>query len=118
MFDLSGGGKANEPGVCALLSRYLYGLRDAGMHFELTPDNGGARLCRRVVGQRVYRNATTNVRAYINGDNFVLRRHRGFLYEFFEQHKHHMWVKSECVLGPDKSEGDTNEVVFLTRVFR
>ena len=109
-----------EEGVCAKLLKSLYGLRDAGLSFELFTRGVMEQLgfaCG-VWSQCVYHNAERNMQAYIYGDNFVIKGSWKNLYQFFEDLKVHMWAKNEGVLGPDVSQGDVREVVCLNRVFR
>ena len=112
--------QSKKEGVCCLLLRSIYGLRDAGMNFEM--------LTRQVMDKLdfncglwthcVFVHREKDMQAYVYGDNFVIKGVRRELYDFFEHLKFHMWAKSEGVLGPDRGQGDVREVVCLSRVFR
>ena len=113
--------RSKEEGVCGLLlATQIYGLRDAGMNFEM--------LTRQVMDKLdfscglwtpcVFVHRETNMHSYVYGDNFVIKGVRRELYDFFEHLKVHMWAKSEGVSGPDPGQGDVREVVCLNRVFR
>ena len=104
--------RSTEEGVCGLLLRSIYGLRDAGMNFE--------QLTRHVMDKLgftcglwspcVYVHREQNMQVFVRCDNIVIKGARRDLYDFFEQPKGHMWAKSEGVL-------DKREVVCLDRVF-
>ena len=112
--------RSTEEGVCGLLLRSIYGLRDAGRNFEL--------LTRQVLDKLgftcglwspcVYVHREQNMQTYVYGDNFGIKGACRDLYDFFEQLKGHMWAKNEGVLGPDPGQGDKQEVICLKRVFR
>ena len=95
--------KSDDPEVCGLLVKSMYGCRDAGQNFEL--------FTREVMVDRLgfqcgvwspclYTHAQREVVAYIYGDNFVCKGTREANLEFFNDLKQHMWAKSEGMLGP------------------
>ncbi|CAK0798994.1 unnamed protein product, partial [Prorocentrum cordatum] len=112
--------KAAEPGVCGLLERSLYGLRDAGQSFELL-----VRETMEALGFKtglwcgvVFFHEQRQIQAYVYGDNFGARGSRAEVRRFHESLSAHMWAKVEGILGPDPSRGDSLEVVCLNRVFQ
>ena len=61
--------RSKDEGVCGLLLRSIYGLRDAGMNFDM--------LTRQVMGGLwtpcVFVHREKNMQAYVYGDNFVIK---------------------------------------------
>ena len=87
--------RSKEEGVCGLLLRSIYGLRDFDMRQVMDKLDFNCGLWTLCVF--VYREQ--NMQAYVYGDNFVIKGVRRELYDFFEHLKVHMWAKSEGVSG-------------------
>ena len=66
--------RSTEEGVCGLLLRSIYGLRDAGMNFEQLTHQVMEKIgftCG-LWSPRVYVHREQNMQAYVYGDNFVI----------------------------------------------
>ncbi|CAK0811159.1 unnamed protein product, partial [Prorocentrum cordatum] len=66
----------------------------------------------------IYRSGDGKLVAYVYGDIFVLKGSRSDNLEFHRELQKHMWVKLECMLGPNKSSDNVQEVACLNRIFR
>ena len=102
--------RSEEEGVCGLLLRSIYGLRDAGMNFE--------QLTSQVMDKLGFACGLWTPCVFVRrekNDNFVTQGVRRELYDFFQQLKVHMWAKNEGALGPEPGQGDVREVVCLNR---
>ena len=109
-----------EPDLCWRLVKTLYGCRDAGRNFELFTAStmGSLGFVQGTFSVCLYFHAERNLAAYIHGDSFVLTGIRTQLEWFRASLSEYMLVKVEGVLGPDRSLGDTQELLCLNRIVR
>lgn len=98
----------------------MYGTRDAAQNFDRKAEESMESLGFKVglYNPCLYFHEKKDVRVVRHGDDFFVLGTRAQLQWFFEGLSKILLVKQRGVLGPEKSQGDIQEIVCLNRTVR